>query len=917
MLAGSRPPQARNEQDLGALSPQTPVPGITLVFKRSAAQEADLQDLLAAQQDTASPLFHHWLTPESFAVRFGMADADLAATRTWLQSLGFHIESVARSRDRITFSGTAAQVQAGFGAELHRYRTAGELHFAPASDLALPAELAPVTAAVLHLSDFRPKPNVAVRSSAHPDYTTAAAQAHYLTPKDLATMYDLNTLNASGFYGEGQGLAVVGQSFVNTSNGSALQTFQSNVTQDTAVQAVLVPNSGVQAISPGDEGESEIDLEYASGIAQNANLYLVYVGDNQNYNVFDSLAFAIDENLAPVMSISYSACEPLLSSSELAENNALFEQASAQGQTIVASSDDSGSTACAPYTVAEGVTVAQQQSLAVAFPADSPLVTAVGGTQMAAGTFSAGSSPYWATASTTDKVSSLLSYVPEIVWNEGSASQGIAAGGGGTSAYFPRPSWQASLPGIPAGAYRLLPDIALQASISDPGFLICTSDSTLLGSEGQSYGCDDGLLGSNDQYTIAGGTSFAAPVFAGAVAILNQIEHATGQGNVDPVLYGLAASPASYAAVFHDITSGSIACVAGAAGCAAPGQSGYAATAGYDEATGLGSLDFGQLVAAWPPSATANGTPTTVLLTAGQYAVASGASLPIQIYVSSVSTPQGSSIPSGNVSVSVDGIVVEPSLALSAAGIDPTDVTASYTLVAPATAGSHLVTVNYPGDATHLPSVATQSVLVGEVAPSGNFALSAGNIAVANDGTGSTTITVTPSGGYSGRVFWSLSASGSGGSLTACYALNSLPVSGTSTTTLTLGVNTACNSPLPAARGAVRSLGTRASVENGTRTPGRSTPVEAVCAGLLLCGLAAGRRRSRRLLPLLCITLLTMIGAGLTGCGSSTQPASTPTGPGTPTAPTSTATAYTLTLVGTDSVNTNISAQTTFTLTVN
>src|SRR5271155_416377 len=141
VLAGSRPPRTLGGQDLGAVSPEMTVPGITLVFKRSPAQEDALQQLLAAQQNTASPLYHHWLTPDTFADRFGMADEDIAATETWLQSRGFHIDSVARSRDRITFSGSAAQVQAAFGTELRHYRTEGELHFAPASDLTLPAEL--------------------------------------------------------------------------------------------------------------------------------------------------------------------------------------------------------------------------------------------------------------------------------------------------------------------------------------------------------------------------------------------------------------------------------------------------------------------------------------------------------------------------------------------------------------------------------------------------------------------------------------------------------------------------------------------------------------------------------------------------------------------------------------------------------
>jgi subtilase family serine protease len=367
-LAGSRTPQARRGQDLGAVSQQMSIPGITLVFKRSPAQEADLQQLLASQQNPSSPLYHQWLTPDTFADRFGMADEDIAAAETWLQSHGFHIESTARSRDRITFSGTAAQVQSAFGTDLHYYQVDGEQHFAPAADLTLPNELASVTAAVLHLSNFRPKPNVKVQTHPKPDYTDSTTGVHYLVPYDVAAMYDLAPLYQT-LDGSGQGLAVVGQSYVDTSGSSKIATFQASTSVQNPVTPVLVPGSGVQAISPGDQGESEIDLEYSSGTAYRSNIFFVYVGANQNYDVFDALAFAIDQKIAPVISISYGICESLMSATELDQGNTLFEQASAQGQTLVAASGDSGSTACAQYTSA-GLTLTQEHALSVSYPAE-------------------------------------------------------------------------------------------------------------------------------------------------------------------------------------------------------------------------------------------------------------------------------------------------------------------------------------------------------------------------------------------------------------------------------------------------------------------------------------------------------------------------------------------------------------------
>ena len=916
-LTGSRSPRALRAQDIGAVPPAMAIPGMTLVFKRSVAQENALQELLAAQQNPASPLYHQWLTPDTFAARFGIADEDIAATETWLQSRGFHIESQALGSDRITFSGNAAQVQAAFGTELHYYQTEGEMHFAPQSDLTLPTELASITAAVLHLSNFRPQPNIRVQTNTHPNYTTLATQTHYLGPKDILTMYDLNpnSLVLPGVGVSSSSLVVVGQSYVNVTASTLppVRQFQGFLESGTTtVSPVLVPSSGVEAISPGDEGESEIDLEYASGIAQSGSIFFVYVGANQNYDVFDALAFAITQNIAPVISISYGICESLMSAADMDEGNALFEQAAAQGQTLVAAAGDAGSTACAFYPSSNGVTTAQQQALSVNYPADSPYVTAVGGTQMAAGTFAPGSNQYWATASNIDAVGSLLSYVPEVVWNEGSASIGIAAGGGGTSVHFPRPTWQSGVPGIPSGGYRLLPDVSLQSSIENPGFIICSDDPALANKQGLTPNCSGGLEGANNQITTAGGTSFAAPIFAGFVAILNGFEHTTGQGNINPTLYSLASNPASYAAAFHDIVSGTNACVLGVANCSAPGQSGYSATQGYDEATGLGSVDFDKLLTAWPSTNAIHLTATNILILNAPYTASPGDTIPLQIAVDSFNSPSGASAtpPTGTIAVSVDGAVVNPSLALTVT--NTAQSMTNYTFVAPATVGSHLVTVRYPGDAMHSPSASTSSILVGNVIASGGFSLSAGNLTVANGGSGSTQVTVTPTGGYSGRVVWSLAFSGSSGNLTACYAISSPAVSGTSTTKLTVGIAAACNTSSPAERGNLRPLATHAAMNDKNPTPWHSAPTVTAFASLLVWSSFRGLRRKTNRPHLLVVTLLTAAGLALTGCGGAKSSDGSSTSPPPPVNAN-----YTVTLTGTDSVNALVHASTNFTLTVN
>jgi hypothetical protein len=912
-LQGSLDPHVRSADDLGPLPPDTPIPGVTLVFNRSAAQQADLDQLVAAQTNPASPLFHHWLTPAEFAARFDIAASDITAAQSWLQSHGFTIDNV--SRDRITFSGSAAQIQQAFGAELHRFRdpagnpagNPAELHFAPATELSLPPALAPVTSAVLHLSDFRPKPDVrAVR----PDYTTLTSQEHFLDPEDVATMYNLWPLSTSFYYGTGQSIAIVGQSFVPTDNNSAIYHFPTDLTRVNFINPVIVPNSGMNAIFPGDEGEADIDLEYSSGIAQNATIFYVYTGSSGNYNVFDALSFAVAQDLAPVISVSYSACETLLGSSSAQQFNAMLQQAAVQGQTVVAASGDSGATACAPYST-QSATTAQQQAFAVGFPGSSPFVTAVGGTQMASGTFAAGASQYWATASGIDTVKSLLSYVPETVWNESSPSFGLVASGGGSSALFARPSWQSGVPGITAGSFRLVPDIALLAAVQDPGFIICSDDSDLTGATSDCTG--NSLQDSNGSYALSGGTSFAAPTFAAFVAVLNQYEHTTGQGNINPVLYSLAAQPAIYATAFHDIATGTTACVAGVPLCGAAGQSSYAATTGYDMATGLGSVDFNRLAISWPSAVPPNLTPTSVAFSnsqsqlEGNTSATAGTTVTVNLVVNSTVQTGGFIAPTGTVSVVLDGQLLNPSLAITAPSANNVSSQVSFSFTAPAITGSHILWVRYPGDATHLPSIGSFAVLVGNVTPSGNFTLSAQNTTVVDNSTGSTQIAITPGGGYSGALTWSSSYTGGAATQTICYLVQSVAVNGPTTATMEIGTGTICGS---ASGSVVHSTVERSSSQPPAR-PSRKAPTAATFLALLLFGLFPARR-TRKLLPILSTILLATLALTLTGCGGGSSTGGGGGGGGGGTGPQ----AYTITMTAKDSVNPSITASTSFTLTV-
>ena len=621
-LKGSVHPLAQAQFDAGRLPADTRLSGITLVFSRSAAQEADLKNLIAAQQNPASPLYHQWLTPEQFAARFGMADSDLNKVQNWLQEQGFSIDQVARSKNAIHFSGTARQVEQAFSTEMHNYKINGTQHFAPSTALSVPSAFAPAVQAVRNLDDFRPRAQVLLRKNMHPrgsftgaGSTNASNETIFFAPGDIRTAYDINPLYNAGITGSGQSITIVGESAVQIADLEAFQTNSGLAIKDPT--QFLVPNSGdstINGVTPGggDEAESDLDLEWSNAIAPGATINFVYTGNNQNYGAFDAITYAIDQKIGTIISDSYGECEASLPASTLGNGSlvepaleAAFEQATAQGQTIVAAAGDDGSTDC--YGVG-GLTTSQQEALGVDYPASSPYVTGMGGTEISNSNsaYSTVGSAYWESDSgSNDIVNSVLQYIPEMAWNDDASGCGqancLSAGGGGKSILFAKPSWQTGVAGIPSDGQRDVPDLALYASPNYPGFLLCTSD-TSEWSPGQASSCTSGFEDISSGYlTGAGGTSFDGPIFSGILALINQKQgYTTGQGLINPTLYTLASDSATYALAFHDITSGNNDCNAGSANCSS--SAGFSAGIGYDQVTGLGSVNATNLATAWPAS---------------------------------------------------------------------------------------------------------------------------------------------------------------------------------------------------------------------------------------------------------------------------------------------------------------------------
>lgn len=902
-IKGSMPPVTKFATSSGAMNSGARLEGMTLRFSLSSTQKAELDALLLAQQTPGSPSYHQWLTPAEYARRFGVSDNDLTKIKSWLEQQGFSVDSVNNSRTALRFSGTAGQVEAAFNTQMRTYSLEGKSFFANASEVSIPAALSGVVATVGNLNSLRPQPHLKI----NPNFTSSTSSKHYMTPLDVATIYDINKAYNAGYTGSGQSIAVVGQSAIVSSDITNFQTALGWTTTKTPT-TVLVPNSGTSTVVSGDEGESDLDLEYTSTIAKGATIFFVYTGNNSNYSVWDAIEYAVDNKTAPIISISYGACEAGLGSSSFSSLDAILEQGAAQGQSIIASSGDEGSAGCGYlYENYGSKYLTYAEELSADYPASSNYVTAIGGTEFPSTDVSSTNTTYWSSTSGSDVISSALSYIPEVVWND-SSSSGLSSGGGGVSIFSARPSWQSSnVPGITSatdytGGMRMVPDISLDSSPDDAGYLYCSSDST---STGVSGSCSNGFRATNGStLTVAGGTSFAAPIFAGMVAILNQAEGATsGQGLINPKLYALSANSTTYASAFHDITSGNNACT-GVSYCSTATSNAYSAATGYDEATGLGSIDFYNLLSSWPST-----TGSEITLSAATTTPASGASDAISITVSSVLS-SSTATPTGTYSVAVDGTTVVSSQNLSSGK-------ASYSFSS-TTTGTHTVLVSYSGDSNYAPSYGSILLTIGSSSTtSGSFTITpaSSSLTIKSGSSGTDTITVTPSNGYTGTVNWSLSTSSSYIQNYACYKISSVAVTGTSAvqTNLTLYMGTAACSAVGAVNSNLKSFKAAGSMQQANNhAPAHSNLLPISMAslgaiGMLLAGLAGRRRRALR--TVFGMMALAFVGLALTACGS-TAASTSSSGTNVPTG------TYSITIEGSDSTTSSINSTTTLTVVV-
>jgi Pro-kumamolisin, activation domain/Bacterial Ig-like domain (group 3) len=669
-LTGNVHPLARAAFDRGAVDNAQPMKSILMLLKRGDDQEAALQSFMEQQQDKSSPNYQVWLTPSQIGAQYGPADADVQAVAQWLQSQGFNIDKLYRGKTVIEFSGNAGQVQSAFATNIHSYQVNGQTYIANANDPQIPAALAPVVAGIVSLNNFPRQPHVRLAGQARkiigkpglqPLFTfpnSSGGNFYGVGPADFAKIYNsVPLLSATTpVDGTGQTIAVVGETNINVADVQAFRQIF-GLSNNFSSSNIILNGEDPGITSTDEETEADLDVQWSGAVAPGATIdFVVSESTAATQGIDLSALYIIEYNLAGVLSESYGACEAAIGTGGNAFYNSLWEQAAAQGITAILSAGDAGSAACDDFNTATVAT----QGLAVNGFASTPYNVAMGGTdfdELNKWT------TYWSATNNSTTQESALSYIPEIPWNQNcaqisltgcgaSAPQGslnIVAGSGGSSTVYTKPKWQMGVNGMPNDSHRDLPDLSLFASagFNGSGYIICPG----AGVETGASQCTS----TPGQYTfgIVGGTSASAPAFAGIMALVNQYESTHGgvarQGNADYILYPLSkksgATCTSSATevttcIFNDVTKGnsdlptggaglgtnSVPCQGGTLNCSITVASAngvlveptsstmeaWMATAGYDLATGLGSVNVNNLATQWH---TVNTVATTTTLT--------------------------------------------------------------------------------------------------------------------------------------------------------------------------------------------------------------------------------------------------------------------------------------------------------------
>ncbi|HEY1354451.1 MAG TPA: S53 family peptidase [Ktedonobacteraceae bacterium] len=525
------------------------------------ADSAGLQQTLQAIYTPGSPDYHRYLTAQEFTRRFAPDPQQVQQVVFFLQGQGISVQSIAPNRLLIDASVPVGVAERVFHIQINEYTYANQIFYANAQAPAVPAALQPVIRSIGGLDN-------SVRAQPHLHSAAVSAQARAATsgygPGELSRAYDTLPLAQASIQGEGQTVALFELDGYQTSD--IQQYFQHYSLGLPTLSNVLV--DGASGTAGQDALEAELDIEVIGALAPRA-VQIIYEGPNSTQGLNDTYNRMVTDNQARVISTSWGLCESSMGQAEILLLDTIFEQAAAQGISIYAAAGDAGAYDCG------------DSNLAVDSPADDPYVSGVGGTHL--------------------QVDAKGNYSSEVIWADASdtrRSPAGAGGGGGVSSIFIQPAWQTGSGvisgyssgrpcGAPSGQYcRQVPDIAAAADPASGYAVYCTVAAAGCAASG---------------WLTAGGTSAAAPFWAGSSALINQYlqqQNLPGPGSASAALYrifnGQQAVPA-----FHDITTGD--------------NLHYPASAGYDMASGLGSPDISNLaqdLAAGSPPPVPTGVPT-------------------------------------------------------------------------------------------------------------------------------------------------------------------------------------------------------------------------------------------------------------------------------------------------------------------
>jgi subtilase family serine protease len=655
-MAGNVSPYATAANDNGRVVDSTAMNHMLLQLKRPADREQALQVLMQQQVTKGSPNYHKWLTNAELGEQYGPAQMDIDVITQWLTSQGFTVNKVYQNGLTVDFSGNAGQVRQAFGTEIHHLNVKGESHFGNMSEPQIPAALAGVVEGVVSLNDFRPHTNY----KQHVDYTytSGSSTLEAVTPADLAKIYNLNPLFSAGINGAGETIALIEDT--NVYSTSDITTFRSTFGLPTANFSQVHPES---CTNPGDvvgnDGEAELDVEYAGAAAPGATLVLVSCADSSTtFGGLIAMENLLEAGNAPtVWSVSYGECEAENGATQNAAFSSTYESAAAEGISVFVSAGDEGAASC------DADESNATHGIGVSGFASTPYNVAVGGTDFG-DTYAGTNSTYWSSTNSST-YESALSYIPEIPWNDSCASSLIAtkegystpygksgfcnssagkenflttgSGSGGPSgcatgaastsgvvsgscAGWSKPSWQSGLVGNPSDGVRDIPDVSLFAANGVWGhyYVYCYSNTA-----GQGSAC----TGAPSGWAGAGGTSFASPIMAAIQALVDQHNgFTTGAGNTAPTYYSIAkteygssgsstcnssnGNTVGSSCVFYDVTQGDmdVNCT-GSHSCYKPSgtygvlststsayDKAYGTGTGWDFATGIGSVNAYNLV---------------------------------------------------------------------------------------------------------------------------------------------------------------------------------------------------------------------------------------------------------------------------------------------------------------------------------